>query len=51
MINLIEKPIKDEIDILENLSKRYKYTIEEIEKEEEKLDQELQSLLDQLVKN
>lgn len=51
MINLIEKPIKEEIDILENLSKRYKYTLEEIEKEEEKLDQELQSLLDELVKN
>lgn len=51
MINLIEKPIKDEINILENLSKRYKSTLEEIEREEEKLDRELQSLLDELVKN
>lgn len=51
MINLIEKPIKDEINILDNLSKRYKSTLEEIEREEEKLDRELQSLLDELVKN
>lgn len=51
MLDLIAKPLKVELDILKELSDRYKYTLEDLEEEEKKLEDELQVLLRELVKN
>lgn len=47
--NLILNPIKREIDILKTLHKRYKSTINDIDKEINKLEQEFQNMLNELV--
>ncbi len=47
--NLILNPIKKEIDILKILHQRYKSTIDDIDKEINKLEQEFQNMLNELV--
>ncbi|MGI6330129.1 MAG: type I restriction-modification system subunit M [Bacilli bacterium] len=47
--NLILNPIKKEIDILKTLHKRYKSTIDDIDKEISKLEEEFQNMLNELV--
>ncbi len=47
--NLILNPIKKEIDILKTLHKRYKSTIDDIDKKINKLEKEFQNMLNELV--
>ena len=50
MTELIEKPLKEELDTLDLLNDRYKDTLEDLDDEFEALESELESLLAELVK-
>ena len=50
MIDLIERPLKDELDILKDLAKRYESTLEDIDREYRKLEEEFEDLVGELVK-
>ena len=50
MINLIENPLKEELERLEIIDKRYKYTLNDLDEEYNKLESEFNSLLSELVR-
>lgn len=50
MIELIEKPLKKDLDTLKLLNDRYKDTLDDLDKEFQALESELESLLAELVK-
>ncbi|MBC1585707.1 type I restriction-modification system subunit M [Listeria seeligeri] len=49
LVKLIELPLKKELDILEQLHKRYAETLEDLDEESEKLEAELEKLMSELV--
>lgn len=49
MINLIEKPLKDELEILKMLDDRYKSTLDNLEEEYNELNSSFEALLSELV--
>ena len=51
MLDLVTRPLERELDILKDLDQRYKYTLEDLEEEEKKLEGELQDLLGELVRS
>ena len=50
MIDLIEKPLKDELQMLKILDDRYKYTLNDLDAEYSQLEASFESLLSQLVR-
>jgi len=46
---LLEKPLIDELTILEQLQERYSDTLDELEAESEKLEKELEAMMEQMV--
>ncbi len=50
MISLIEKPLKDELEILKMLDERYKSTLNDLDAEYSKLESSFESLLSELVR-
>lgn len=50
MINLIEKPLKEELEILKLLDNRYKSTLDDLDKEYIELEASFESLLSELVR-
>ena len=50
MINLIEKPLKNELNTLKLLDNRYKSTLDDLDEEYTELEASFQSLLAELVK-
>src|SRR5699024_3155095 len=50
MISLIEKPLKDELEILKLLDDRYKSTLKDLDKECSKLETSFESVLSELVR-
>lgn len=51
MLDLVRRPLERELDILKDLDQRYKYTLEDLEEEEKKLEREIQDLLGELVRS
>lgn len=49
MIGLIEQPLKEDLEILEMLQARYKDTLDRLEEESKKLEQELEAMLQEMV--
>lgn len=49
LVKLIELPLKKELNILEQLHKRYAETLEDLDEESEKLEAELEKLMSELV--
>lgn len=49
MISLIEQPLKEDLKTLEMLQTRYQDTLDSLEKESEKLEQELEAMLQEMV--
>lgn len=49
IVNLVEAPLKDELQILETLNTRYSTTLSDLEKETEQVESEFESLLSELV--
>ncbi|GEN48814.1 type I restriction-modification system subunit M [Ligilactobacillus pobuzihii] len=49
ILNLVEAPLKDELQILETLNARYSTTLSDLEKETEQVESEFESLLSELV--
>ncbi|HZK18118.1 MAG TPA: type I restriction-modification system subunit M [Clostridia bacterium] len=49
MVNLIERPLKDELDILKLLNERYGSTLDDLDKEYSELEKEFNSMLSDLV--
>ena len=49
MISLIEQPLKEDLEILEMLQDRYKDTLDSLEEESKKLEQELEAMLQEMV--
>ncbi len=50
MINLIEKPLKDELEVLKMLDDRYKSTLNDLDEEYTELESGFESLLSELVR-
>lgn len=51
MLDLVTRPLERELDILKDLDQRYKYTLEDLEEEEKRLEGEIQDLLGELVRS
>lgn len=51
MLDLVRRPLERELDILKDLDQRYKYTLEDLEEEEKRLEGEIQDLLGELVRS
>ena len=49
MINLIEQPLKEDLETLEMLRDRYKDTLDSLEAESKQLEQELEAMLQEMV--
>ncbi|MBC1931903.1 hypothetical protein, partial [Listeria seeligeri] len=49
LVKLIELPLKKELNILEQLHKRYAETLDDLEEESTKLEAELEKLMSELV--
>ncbi|MBC6178941.1 hypothetical protein HB806_14095, partial [Listeria welshimeri] len=49
LVKLIELPLKKELNILEQLNKRYAETLDDLDEESEKLEAELEKLMSELV--
>ncbi|WP_270334779.1 type I restriction-modification system subunit M [Ligilactobacillus acidipiscis] len=49
IVNLVEAPLKDELQTLETLNTRYSTTLSDLEKETEQVESEFESLLSELV--
>lgn len=50
MVSLIEKPLKNELEILKLLDDRYKYTLNDLDEEYSELEASFESLLSELVR-
>ena len=49
MVNLVRKPLEEELDILKQLKDRYSVTLSDLDKEYSKLEDDFESMLSKLV--
>lgn len=49
LVKLIELPLKKELDIIKQLHERYAETLDDIDEESKKLENELEKLMSELV--